>query len=107
MTIPRHSFIAVGSGAAPLCSLAGKDVIIGATAIELGDRYNVPAHGVIPGVIIQPVAAETLIAGVPADAGWPLPLILGTLATPAILAARRRRVFALRTAGAVLAPVAA
>lgn len=64
-SVPRHSFIDVVRDPAKATALAGKDVIIGATAIELGDRYAVPRHGVIPGVVIQAIAAETLRRGTP------------------------------------------
>jgi diguanylate cyclase len=73
-SIPRHSFIAIERGVFDPGALRGKDVIIGATAVEMGDRYPVPNHGVIPGVIIQALAAETLIDAVPAYGGWMLPL---------------------------------
>ena len=39
----------------------GKTIIVGASAIELGDFYAVPVHGVVPGPIIHALAAETLI----------------------------------------------
>jgi EAL domain-containing protein (putative c-di-GMP-specific phosphodiesterase class I)/GGDEF domain-containing protein len=67
------------AGKVPAAELAGKRVIIGATAIEMGDRYSVPGHGVIPGVVIQALAAETLLTGkVPArwTGAWPLLLAL-------------------------------
>ncbi|MFM7349826.1 MAG: EAL domain-containing protein [Erythrobacter sp.] len=102
-TIPRHSFTAVERGTLAPGSLAGKDVIIGATAIEFGDRYPVPGHGVIPGVIVQALAAETLIGGVPVFGGWQLPLLLAAVASLVLLTARRRRDLALRTAGAATA----
>lgn len=105
-TIPRHSFAAIERGMIPPGSLKGKDVIIGATAIELGDRYAVPGHGVTPGVIIQALAAETLLTGIPVFGGWQLPLLLAALASLAVLAARRRRAVALRSGGAALALVA-
>ncbi len=101
-TIPRRSFIAVERGVIPAGSLKGKDVIIGATAIELGDRYPVPMYGVIPGVVIQALAAETLAAGVPAYGSWSLPLLIAAGLGLAILTARRRRTLVLRT-GAALA----
>ena len=88
-TIPRHSFIDLVEGRVPASAIAGKRIVIGATAVEMGDRYAVPGHGVIPGVVIQALAAETLMAGpVPAHAGaiWPLFLALLT----AFLAARLR-----------------
>jgi EAL domain-containing protein (putative c-di-GMP-specific phosphodiesterase class I)/CHASE2 domain-containing sensor protein len=75
-TIDRHSFIAVTEGAFEAETIRGKDVLVGATAIEMGDRYVVPRYGVIPGVIVQAIAAETLRLGVPAEIGPLLPLLL-------------------------------
>ncbi|MEQ5788874.1 EAL domain-containing protein [Erythrobacter sp. NFXS35] len=78
-TIPRHSFIAIERGEFDPAALKGKDVIIGATAIELGDRYPVPRHGVIHGVIVQAFAAETLAQGTPVYGSWPVPLAVAAL----------------------------
>jgi diguanylate cyclase (GGDEF)-like protein/PAS domain S-box-containing protein len=44
-----------------LAAVEGRAAIIGATAIELGDRFNVPGGRIIPGAILQMLAAETLI----------------------------------------------
>lgn len=89
LTIPRHSFIDIRDGKADLAALAGKHVLIGATAIELGDRYAVPNNGVIPGVVIQAMAAETLRRGIPRESGWQLPLVLALAASAWILKLRR------------------
>lgn len=62
-TIPRLSFGDILSGRFDPATLREKRVIIGATAIEVGDRYQLPRHGVIPGVVIQALAAETLLHG--------------------------------------------
>jgi EAL domain-containing protein (putative c-di-GMP-specific phosphodiesterase class I)/CHASE2 domain-containing sensor protein len=62
-TIPRHSFIDLIQGRIDPRDLAGRRVLIGSTAVELGDRYSAPGHGILPGVVIQALAAETLIAG--------------------------------------------
>ncbi|PLK22573.1 hypothetical protein C0V72_14210 [Porphyrobacter sp. TH134] len=97
-TIPRHSFIAIENGRLPAGGVAGKDIIIGATAVELGDRYAVPRNGVIPGVIIQALAAETLAAGVPIYGSWVAPLMLAALLAMTVLAAQRRRAVLMRTA---------
>ena len=97
-TIARHSFIAIERGAFDPATLKGKDVIIGATAIELGDRYLVPRHGVVPGVILHALAAETLADGVPVYGSWPAPLALAALLAVAIGSAKRRRAAALRCA---------
>ncbi|MBC2777839.1 putative bifunctional diguanylate cyclase/phosphodiesterase [Parasphingopyxis marina] len=69
-SIPRLSYADVVAGRADLTMVEGKSVMVGATAIELGDRYAVPGHGVIPGVVIQALAAETLLAqGIPREFG--------------------------------------
>lgn len=75
-TIPRHSFINIERGHFDPAMLSGKDIIIGATAIEMGDRYVVPRHGILPGVVVQALAAETLFVGVPDSSGWLAPLLL-------------------------------
>jgi EAL domain-containing protein (putative c-di-GMP-specific phosphodiesterase class I)/CHASE2 domain-containing sensor protein len=62
-SIPRHSMVDLVEGRVPAHVLAGKRVVIGATAVEIWDRYAVPRHGVIPGVIIQALAVETLLSG--------------------------------------------
>ncbi|SMF75174.1 putative bifunctional diguanylate cyclase/phosphodiesterase [Allosphingosinicella indica] len=77
-SIPRHSVIDLIEGRVPEESIAGKRIVIGATAVEMGDRYAVPRHGVIPGVVIQAMGAETLMQG-------PVPMRIGPLA-PLLLA---------------------
>lgn len=87
-TIPRLSFADVETGAFDAAAVDGKIVMIGATAIEMGDRYPVPGHGVLPGVVIQALAAETLLAGgIPAEFG-PGAALLIALAGVLILIAR-------------------
>lgn len=61
-SVPVLSYIDVLRGdAASLKRLSGKSVIIGSTAVELGDRFNVPVHGVIAGPLLQALAAESLM----------------------------------------------
>lgn len=103
-TVPRHSFIDVIEGRVPAGALTGKRIIIGATAVEMGDRYAVPGHGVVFGVVIQALAAETLMAGVPGDLGWIPPLLLAAAAI-ALLASRGPRV--LRIGGFLAGTIAA
>ena len=85
-SIPRYSFIDVADGSVDLSAVSGKDIMIGATAIEMGDRYATPRHGVLPGVIVQAIAAETLLGGVPIFGGWLVPLLLGAVVAAAIFA---------------------
>src|SRR3546814_16206957 len=52
----------------------------------MGDRYPVPRHGVIPGAVIQLLAAETLLQGSsPVPHGPLLPLFLSLLSIPFLL----------------------
>lgn len=101
-SIPRHSFIDVRDGAFDRAAIAGKTVVIGATAVEMGDRYAVPRYGVIPGVVIQSLAAETLMRGAPREMGWQLPLLLALALGWVILIVRSRVQFA---AAAIVAPL--
>ncbi len=60
-SIPRISFVDLIEGRVPRSAVSGKRVVIGATAIELFDRYPSALFGVQPGVAIQVQAAETLM----------------------------------------------
>lgn len=62
-TIPRYSFIDILQSKRSDWGLMGKKIIIGATAIELGDRYPISRYGMVSGVVIQAMAAETLLQG--------------------------------------------
>lgn len=105
-SIPRHSFVDVRNGRLPTGSLTGQQVLIGATAIEMGDRYAVPNYGIIPGVVIQALAAETLMRGVPVRVGWPAGLIAALLMAALVLRNLSWRRFAAWSGAAVLALVA-
>ncbi len=89
-SIPRHSFIDIEDGRFDPSGIAGKDILIGATAIELGDRYATPLYGVIPGVVVQAMAAETLYNGIPSNAAAIGPIILAFLLILWILRASSR-----------------
>ncbi len=59
--IPRLSFVDVIKGRIPNQIFRGKRVLIGATAVEMGDRYPVPRYGILPGVVVQALATESLL----------------------------------------------
>jgi diguanylate cyclase len=89
-SIPRISALDVLDG--KLKTVRGRTVIIGATAIEMGDRYVVPGHGVLPGVVVQALAAETLIQG-SANPDWgPWPALLFAISAMALGIRARRYV---------------
>jgi diguanylate cyclase (GGDEF)-like protein/PAS domain S-box-containing protein len=60
--IPKVSFADVLRGdPATLQKLQGKKVIIGGTALELGDRFSVPNGVILSGPVLQTLAAESLL----------------------------------------------
>lgn len=59
-TIPSVSVKDLLSGKIDRNVLAGRTVLIGAKAVELRDNFAVPVHGILPGAIVQILAAETL-----------------------------------------------
>ncbi len=62
-TIPVLSAVDVLRGTAPVDLLAGRAVIVGASAIELSDQLAVPVHGIVAGPLVHALAAETLAQG--------------------------------------------
>jgi diguanylate cyclase (GGDEF)-like protein/PAS domain S-box-containing protein len=60
-SIPSVSYVDVLNGdAATLAKLRDKKVIIGGTAIELGDRFSIPNGRIVSGVVLQALAAESI-----------------------------------------------
>lgn len=63
-TIPSVSFVDVLNGnKAALDRLKGKKVIVGGTALELGDRFSTPNGGIVAGPVLQALAAESIMRG--------------------------------------------
>jgi|UPI0003A938E1 diguanylate cyclase (GGDEF)-like protein/PAS domain S-box-containing protein len=61
-SLPRVSYVDVLRGdAAALAKLKDKRVIVGSTAVELGDHYSVPNGRVLPGAVLQALAAESIL----------------------------------------------
>jgi diguanylate cyclase (GGDEF)-like protein/PAS domain S-box-containing protein len=73
--------------------VAGKKMVIGASAVELRDLFQVPADGVVSGTLLQVLGAETLLQGRVLEGGG-APLRYGVLlliAIPIAFALRRVR----------------
>lgn len=63
-SVPMVSFVDVLRGdPAALNSLKDKKVIVGGTAVELGDRFNVPNGRIVSGPLLQALAAESILQG--------------------------------------------
>ena len=59
-TIPRLSYIDILNGTVDPSLIEGKQIIIGGTAVELGDQLNLPVVGVVSGPVLQALAFETI-----------------------------------------------
>ena len=77
--IARVSVADILDGSFDPALVAGKTAVVGASALELRDTFVVPRHGVIPGALVQILAAETLRQGrLLQPAGWvPVALLVG------------------------------
>lgn len=61
-SIPSVSYIDVLRGdTATLDKLRDKKIIVGATALELGDRFSVPNGKIVSGPVLQALAAESIL----------------------------------------------
>ena len=61
-SVPLVSFKDVLAGdAVTLGQLKNKKLIIGGTALELGDRFGVPNNQIVSGAVIQALAAESIL----------------------------------------------
>ena len=61
--VPRVSFIDVLTGQFDPAIVRDRVVIVGATAIELGDHLAVPRYTALPGCVVQALAYESLAQG--------------------------------------------
>jgi len=107
-SIPKVSYADVLHGdPATLQRLKGKKVIIGATALELGDRFSIPNGEIVSGPTLQTLAAESILQNRALQ--WTSPSVtlagLGILALTMLLTWRRlpasRRVVLLLATAAV------
>lgn len=63
-SVPAISYLDVLRGnPAALSMIKNRKVIVGGTAVELGDRFYVPNGQIISGALLQVLAAETILQG--------------------------------------------
>lgn len=89
-TVPIISYADVINGDIPANALQGRTVIVGATAMTLGDRWNAPDGYRIPGVTVHAMGANTLKRSVPVDYG-DLPLLIAAGILVAVASTTRSR----------------
>ncbi|MCR9215518.1 MAG: CHASE2 domain-containing protein [Proteobacteria bacterium] len=59
----RYSLSDVAGGRTDPANFSGKTVLIGATAVELGDNVATPLYQSLPGVFVQMLAAQSILKG--------------------------------------------
>ncbi|MCK6454018.1 MAG: CHASE2 domain-containing protein [Alphaproteobacteria bacterium] len=74
-TIPRISYVDVLRGEFPPGLFQGRHVLIGATAVELGDQLAVPLHVSVPGTIMLALATDSLRQGRALQRSGPWPAL--------------------------------
>ena len=75
-TIPRLSYIDVLQGRFDRHLVAGKKVVVGGTAVELGDQHAVPVHMALSGPVLRALAFESLVQGRSLLRSAPLPILI-------------------------------
>ncbi len=106
-TIPRIAAADVLMGRFSPQQLAGRQAVVGASAIELRDIVQVPRFGLIPGPLVQIAAAETLRSGrslLPLG-WWPAALVASLLGAAWALVGERMSLRAVAVSSAVAAAV--
>jgi len=93
--IPRHSVIDLLEGKVDRVQLAGRKVVVGASAQELRDLFPVPVYGTIPGSDLHVLAAESVLQGRALSHGFAkVVLIVGALMiVPLFLASAKGWIF--------------
>ena len=79
-SLPSFSYSDVLNGSVSQAALAGKTVIVGATAIELRDQVTVPGYNILSGPALQALAMESLIQNRVVRFGGPIPQAAGLVA---------------------------
>ncbi|MDH3230391.1 MAG: EAL domain-containing protein [Alphaproteobacteria bacterium] len=62
-SIPVLSYVDVMQGRFDREEVRGKNIVVGALAVELGDIYAVPVYTALPGAVVQALTYESLVQG--------------------------------------------
>jgi len=62
-SIPSFSYVDILKGRVHAAFLSGKTILIGATAVELGDQLTVPVYKALPSPLVLALGYETLVQG--------------------------------------------
>ncbi len=100
--VTRLSFVDVLRHRIDPTLVAGKDIIVGASAIELRDFFQTPRYGILAGPLLQLLATETLLQNRSLQRIGLLPSLLVTLFAAGLLLLWGRK-FSLRMRAAAIA----
>lgn len=89
-SIPKISAVDVLRGRTNNKLIAGKDVVIASSTIEIGDMYRLPGASLTSGIYFTVLAAETLKRGTPVEYSWFGPWVIGIMLTAAFMRIRRK-----------------
>ncbi|MDA0784704.1 MAG: CHASE2 domain-containing protein [Proteobacteria bacterium] len=101
-TIPRISVVDLLAGNVAPGTFEGKYVVVGATALELGDQFAAPVYGVIDGPMLQALAFETITQNRGIVAAGNVLAMLGIIVLAAIWSLITRRHWIIRAAAVVV-----
>lgn len=101
-TIPRISVVDILAGNVPPGTFEGKAVVVGASALELGDQFAAPVYGVIDGPMLQAMAFETIIQNRNIISVGNLPAIIGIMILAIIWSFIAQRHWAVRAAAVLV-----
>lgn len=104
-SIPVVSLSDVLAGAVEPGLLRHRRILVGATDLTLGDEVSVPRYGALPGVLVQALAAESLLQGraVGRVDGWPVATIAALVIAGILRAGRRHCAVPIAAVGAAAA----
>lgn len=108
--IPRISYVDLLRNRIAPAAIAGKSLIVGASAIELRDLFPVPVHGIVSGSTIIALATETLLQDRALhilDSPWFLLVGLALVLIPAASFLSSRQTFAAVASAAISAELVA
>lgn len=102
-TFPYLSAIDILDSSRNVAGVAGRDILIGATARSLGDNRSLPGQGFYPAVYVHAIAAQTLKSGLPLELGWTMPLAVALgLGCVALIARKRVHILFAATSSALV-----
>ena len=105
-SVPRVSAADLLQGKVDRARIEGRTVVLGTTAVRIGDQHAIPGRGQRGGVYIHILGAETLKAGPPTSFGWWPALLIAAFAAAMAVIKRRRWVMGGTAAALLLAPLA-